>query len=225
MSALLRGLTGMALRKNFPVGSLILVALFLLVMFLTSWLIKPPAPPAELQGVLRSEFRPLAPFHLSSHARAPLSIDSLQGKWSFFFFGYMSCPDVCPNTLHELSNFWALLADENGAQPNDLQVIFVSVDPARDSTEQLARYTAYFNPRFIAATAGQGELERLLRQFSAGYVIGPESAAGGYLVSHTSALFLVDPYGRLVATFSQPHYAATILSQYKKIADYYLRSR
>jgi protein SCO1/2 len=137
------------------------------------------------------------------------------------FFGYLSCPDICPNTLNELNTFWALLKDETDAQPEDLQVLFVSVDPARDSTASLASYVAHFNKEFIGATAGQGAINRLTRQFGADYEIEAETAPGQYLVAHTSAIFLVDPYGRLVATFSQPHYASTLLSQYKKITAYF----
>ncbi len=208
-------------KRIIPLGSLVLVGLALAIMLLTWILVKPPSPPAELQGVLRSEFRPLASFHLSSTSQGPITEANLRGKWTFFFFGYLSCPDVCPATMHELGRFWALFADERGAEPEDLQVIFVSVDPARDSTEKLDHYVSYFNQKFIGATAGKGQIDRLTRQFSAGYELEPETAPGRYLVSHTGAIFLVDPYGRVVASFSQPHHATTILAQFKKIRDYY----
>ena len=71
------------------------------------------------------------------------------------------------------------------------------------------------------ATAGKGAIERLARQFGANYVIEEETASGQYLVAHTSAIFLVDPLGRMVATFSQPHYAPTLLSQHRKITAYF----
>ncbi len=208
-------------KRIIPIGSLVIGLIFGLVMLLTHLLVKPPAPPDELKGVLRPEFRQLAPFQLQSPQHAPINEASLQGKWSFIFFGYLSCPDVCPNTLHELNSFWSLLKDETGVDPDDLQVLFISVDPARDSTENLAKYVNHFNRKFIGATAGKGAIDRLTRQFGADYVLEEETAPGQYLVAHTSAIFLVDPVGRLVATFSQPHYAATLLSQYKKIKIYF----
>ena len=211
----------MSKKRIIPIGSLVIGLVFGLVMLFTHLLVKPPAPPPELEGVLRSEFRQLAPFHLQSQNHGPFTETSLQGKWTFVFFGYLSCPDVCPSTLHELSTFWALLKDETGALPDDRQVLFVSVDPVRDSTAKLASYVAYFNKEFIGATAGKGAIDRLTRQFGADYEVEAETAAGQYLVAHTSAIFLVDPYGRLVATFSQPHYASTLLSQYKKITAYF----
>ena len=208
-------------KRIIPIGSLVIGLIFGLVMLLTHLLVKPPAPPAELEGVLRPEFRQLTPFQLQSHKQGPFNEASLLGNWSFVFFGYLSCPDVCPNTLHELNSFRSLLKDETGTEPEDLQIIFVSVDPDRDSTEKLASYVAHFNRKFIGATAGKGAIDGLARQFGAGYEFEPETAPGQYLVAHTSAIFLVDPYGRLVATFSQPHYASTLLSQYKKITAYF----
>lgn len=211
-------------KRIIPVGSLVIGLIFGLVMLATHLLVKPPAPPAELEGVLRQEFRPIGGFELQTRGHGPITAANLRGKWSFIFFGYMSCPDVCPNTLHELNSFRSLLADETGAEPQDMQVIFVSVDPARDSTENLARYVNHFNRKFIGATAGKGAIERLTKQFGADYVIEAETAPGQYLVAHTSAIFLVDPAGRLVASFSQPHYAATLLSQYHKITAYFTGS-
>ncbi len=211
----------MTKKRIIPIGTLVIGLAFGLVMLFTHLLVKPPAPPAELEGVLRPEFRQLAPFQLQSQGRGPINETSLLGNWSFVFFGYLSCPDVCPNTLHELNSFRSLLKDETGTEPEDLQIIFISVDPDRDSTGNLASYVAHFNQKFIGATAGKGAIDRLTQQFGAGYEIEAETAPGQYLVAHTSAIFLVDPHGRLVATFSQPHYAATLLSQYKKITAYF----
>lgn len=211
----------MASKRIIPIGSLVIGLVFGLVMLFTHLLVKPPAPPVELEGVLRPDFKPLAPFQLQSHNHGPFNEKKLRDKWSFVFFGYLSCPDVCPNTLHELSSFHSLLKDEIGKEPQDLQIIFVSVDPERDSTENLARYVTHFNRSFIGATAGKGAIDRLAKQFGAGYLLEEETAPGQYLVAHTSAIFLVDPLGRLVATFSQPHYASTLLSQYKKINAYF----
>ena len=211
----------MTTQRIIPIGSLVIGLIFGLVMLLTHLLVKPPAPPSELEGVLRKDFRPISGFELQSRGHGPITGSSLHGKWSFVFFGYLSCPDVCPNTLYELGRFRRLLVDETGAEPEDMQVIFISVDPVRDSTERLASYVRHFHPSFIGATAGKGAIERLARQFGASYVIEAETAPGQYLVAHTSTIFLVDPSGRLVAGFSQPHYAATLLSQYRKIRAYF----
>lgn len=210
-------------RKTFPIGSLVLFSLFLLLMLATWLLIKPPPPPAELAGVLRSEYRALAAFELTDHNGRVFDETRLNDRWSLIFFGYLSCPDICPMTLHELGNFWNLLQDEDSAgdvAPNP-QVIFVSVDPQRDSLQQLASYISHFNPGFIAATASPHALQDFAAQFGAGFVIEAETAPGQYLVGHSSAIFVVDPLGRSVAILSQPHYASTLLKQYRRITQYF----
>lgn len=211
----------MSEKSSFPIGTLVLAGVLVLLMTVTYLLVKPKSPPAELQGILKSEFRMLAPFQLQAHQRGPITESDLKGKWSFVFFGYTYCPDVCPNTMHELKGFRALLEDEDSAAANDVQVIFVSVDPGRDDTARLASYARHFHSSFIGATAGKGAIDRLTRQFGAGYLFEPADSSGQYPVAHSSAIFLVDPYGRLVASFSQPHYASSIHAQYKKIVDYY----
>ena len=204
-----------------PIGSIVIGLAFAGIMLLTWLLVKPPAPPAELQGVLRSDFRPVSSFLLSSASHGPITEKELRERWTFVFFGYMSCPDVCPNTLYELKRFWNRVHDSDRSDSPPVQVLFVSVDPDRDSTENLAAYVAHFNREFIGATAGTGQIESFTRQFGAGYMYEAETESGQYLVAHTSAIFLVDPYGRLVANFSQPHYADTLAAQFERIEKYF----
>jgi protein SCO1 len=208
-------------RRMIPIGSLVLFGLFLLVMLATWLLIKPPTAPAELVGVLRPQYQLIQPFELTDHHQRRFDESNFQGKWSLIFFGYLSCPDVCPLTLNELSVFWRLLQDDPDMQTDNLQILFVSVDPARDSSQALASYIKHFNPEFTAATAPKAQIDSLAKQFGAGYVIEAETAPGQYLVAHSSAIFLVDPLGRSVATFSQPHYGATLAEQYRRITRYF----
>ena len=207
--------------KKIPIGTIVIFSFFLLVMAITYVLTKPPERPPELEGVLRPDFKLLHPFKLTDHNKTVFDEKRLLGKWSFVFFGYTSCPDVCPTTLYELSSVHGLLVDETGKTPDDMQVVFISVDPTRDSTEKLAEYVTYFNKNFIGTVADKTEIDKLARQFGAGYILEEETSAGVYNVSHTSAIFLIDPYGRLVATFSQPHQPSNITSQYKKIRTYF----
>lgn len=211
----------MTKKKILPVGTALLFGLFLMVMLVTYLLVRPPAPPAELQGVLRPDFRLLQPFKLTDHNNALFDQERFKGKWTFVFFGYTSCPDICPATLYVLNSVQGLLEDATGKVPTDMQVVFISVDPERDTIEMLAPYITHFNKTFIGATAAKTEIDKLTKQFGAGYILEPETAPGHYLVAHTSAIFLVDPLGRLVASFSQPHYPTTITSQYQQIQTYF----
>jgi protein SCO1/2 len=211
----------MADKSTFPIGTLVLGSVFVLVMLATYLLVKLPTPPPELQGVIRPEFRLLMPFELTDHEGNPFTESKLQNKWTFVFFGYTSCPDICPTTLYVLNSVQSLQEDKADGDAIDMQVVFISVDPKRDSTEKLAKYMRYFNKKFTGATASKTKIDRLTRQFNAGYIVEPETSPGQYLVAHTSAIFLVDPLGRLVANFSQPHYPNTINDLYEKIRVYF----
>jgi protein SCO1/2 len=206
--------------KKLPIGTIVILGFFLFVMVATYILTKPVERPAELAGVLRPDFRQVQAFELTDHNNKVFDENRLRGQWSFVFFGYTSCPDVCPTTLYALNSVHGLLLDEAGEISKDIQVVFISVDPDRDSIEKLADYTTYFNKDFIGTTADKTEIDKLTKQFAAGYIFEEETAPGVYNVSHTSAIFLIDPNGRLVATFSQPHQPATIVSLYKKIRTF-----
>lgn len=207
--------------RTIPTGTIFLFGLFVLVVLVTYGLVKSPPPPPELAGVLRPEFRPLQPFRLTDHNNELLDETGLEGKWSFVFFGYASCPDICPTTLAVLNQVQGLLTARGAAE--DTQVLFVSVDPARDTPEMLGPYVKHFNEHFIGATADKEEIDKLVRQFGAGYMFEPETAPGQYLVAHSSVIFLTDPLGRLVASFSQPHYPETITGLYERIRSYFLQ--
>ena len=209
--------------KKIPSGTIFLFSIFLLVILATYTLVKPEPPPSELFGVLRPDMKQLHHFELSDHNNAVFDEKNFHGKWSFVFFGYTSCPDICPTTLHVLNSVYGQLEDGTSGDAADTQIVFISVDPQRDTTKKLADYISYFNKKFIGVTSNKKNIDNIVKQFGAGYGLEPETTAGEYLVAHTSAIFLVDPHARLVATFSQPHYPKTINSLYDKIRTYFLQ--
>ncbi len=169
--------------------------------------------------MLRPQPKPLSSFDLVDHKGEVFTRDNLLGKWTFLFFGYTHCPDVCPMTLSVLSSVYNRLDEKDGEGFGE-QIVFLSVDPNRDTPEKLAEYMAFFNEKFIGVTGSKEEIDEFSMQYGAGYILGEETAPGEYSVNHTSAIFLIDPKGRLVALFSQPHNADTILMQYRKIQPY-----
>ncbi len=179
-------------------------------------------PPDSLVGVLRHDFKTLQPFELSDHNDGLFNEISFNDKWSFVFFGYTSCPDICPITLSVLNSMLGMLEADSENVLDDIQVMLVSVDPARDDSESLAKYVSHFNRDFIGLTGSKQQIDLFAQQFGAGYVFEEETTPGHYTIAHTSAIFLVDPAGRLVSTFSQPHYAQTIAKQFKQIRTYLL---
>ena len=203
--------------KPRPYGTLILFLFWGLLLAVVFFLMLPgKKTPPELQAVLRPAAMPLQPFELIDQHHQPFDLARLHGNWSFVFFGYTSCPDICPATLSTLTGVMQLLNnDSSGDTP--LQAVFVSVDPARDTVDVIAQYIRYFDSSFVGVTGQQPAIDSLARQFGAGYMAEPETAPGQYLVSHTSSIFLVDPRGRLVAAFSPPHHAGTIADQFRQI--------
>ncbi len=147
--------------------------------------------------------RELKAFELTDHQGNAFTNEQVKGKWSWVFFGYTSCPDVCPTTLQEL-NF---IYDELTAIA-DNQVLLVSVDPQRDSQEKLAQYIAYFNKEFKALRADHGVLFPFARNMGLMYAItDAEPSANGkskhdsYLVDHSASIVLINPQGQIAAIF------------------------
>lgn len=157
---------------------------------------------------------PLAPFALVRTDGRPLGRDALRNRWTYVFFGYASCPDVCPTTLATLAAERKLLQD----LPPELQpgVLLVSVDPQRDDATKLAAYVRYFDPGFEAATGSDAAVASAAAAFGAAYARVP-APDGSYTLDHSSAVFLVGPRGSLVATSSAPHDAAVMARDYRAI--------
>ncbi len=172
-------------------------------------------PPAPEQALVLTEPRPLPRFLLTDHHGADFGPERLAGRWTFLFFGFTHCPDVCPTTLQTLARARAELADL--PPPERPGVVMVSVDPLRDTPAQLAGYVPYFDPEFLGVTGAEEALRPLTSSLGVAYSYTPGGDGKGYTVDHTAALFLVDPAGRLAAVFGTPHAADRIASDYRAI--------
>jgi protein SCO1/2 len=159
--------------------------------------------------------RPLPQFALVDQLGAAFDPARLRGRWTFLFFGFVNCPDICPTTLATLAAVRRSLADlPAGERPG---VALVSVDPARDTPYVLARYVAHFDPAFTGVTGAPDRLEALARDLGVAVFVSAADADGDYAVDHSAAIFLVDPRARVVALFNPPHDAATIARDYRRI--------
>lgn len=220
------GLQGVAVvndaKRTIPVGTLALFGLWLVLMAVAYLWWRPVTKPisAELRNVLRIESRILQPFSLVDQGRQPFTAANLRDRWTFLFFGYTWCPDICPTTMATLKQVVGLL-DDDSQDTAMVQVVFVSVDPERDTPEILKKYMAYFDGSFIGVTGNRSEIDNLVAQASAGYVKEPEQAPGQYLISHSSSIFLVNPLGQLVGAFSPPLYPDVIASLFKELRGFY----
>jgi protein SCO1 len=172
-------------------------------------------PPVLEQATLFDAPRALPDFSLVDQAGRPFGPDRLRGHWSFVFFGFTNCPDVCPTTLATLAAARKALGDP---RPGDAPaVVFVSVDPGRDTPELLGRYVAYFDPAITGATGTREAIAALTTALGVAVIIGPPAADGSYAVDHSAAIFLVDPEARVAALFGAPHEAGAIARDFRRI--------
>ncbi|WP_286234308.1 SCO family protein [Thalassotalea sediminis] len=145
--------------------------------------------------------RNIEPFSMTAHTGDSFGKAQLAGKWSWVFFGYTSCPDVCPTTLQELNFSY----DELKKVADNTQVLLVSVDPQRDSVARLAEYIAYFNKEFIALSADHSVLFPFARNLGLMYAITDEAQGSSYLVDHSASIVLINPQGKIAAIFKPNH--------------------
>lgn len=158
--------------------------------------------PQPEHALYYKEARDVNSFVMTDHAGDNFGNEQLKDKWSWIFFGYTSCPDVCPTTLQEL-NF---IYDDLKKVAHNTQVILVSVDPKRDTTDRLAGYIKYFNKEFIAVNGGHDVLFPFARNVGLMYAMndGERSENNAYTVDHSASIVLINPMGKIAAIF-QPH--------------------
>ncbi|MEO5343993.1 MAG: SCO family protein [Gammaproteobacteria bacterium SHHR-1] len=132
-------------------------------------------------------------FQLNSQA-GPVSLSDFRGKLVLLYFGYTQCPDICPTSLAFLTQAVNELSAEEQAR---LQVIFISVDPERDSLEHLQVYSSYFHPDYIGLTASPAQVRQVADNYGAGYRRVDSDSEMGYIIDHTAELYLVDAQGQL----------------------------
>ena len=123
---------------------------------------------------------------------------SYRGKIALLYFGYTHCPDVCPTTLAHL----AVVLQNLGPLAKDVRVLFVSVDPQRDTPRVLHAYVKAFGPQIVGLSGRPGAIARVAKRYRVAYSYGPADADGNYEVNHSSAIFIFDMRGqaRLLAT-------------------------
>jgi len=150
--------------------------------------------PGTFRGTSYGEPFPKAPdFQLMNAQGDAVNLRSYQGKIVLLFFGYTYCPDVCPTTLSELK----LVMDRVGDKAGQIQVIFVSVDPGRDTSKTMQKYVERFNSEFIGLSGSEDELRPIWRDYGVFREIVPGTSELNYIVNHTARVILIDQAGNL----------------------------
>ena len=184
----------------------------------------------ELGALVYDQPVALSPFALQDQYGQPFTEANLTGTWTLFFFGFTSCPDICPLTLTELSQFYREL--ESSGRNLDTQVVMVSVDPQRDSTEKLAQYMGTFHPDFIGLNGSFEQVSKLAKELYIAHSPPPmpagdahaghgDMASEDYLIDHSANILIINPEGLYQGFFDTAIQDDELTSAYEVIrADY-----
>ncbi len=208
-------------KRLFPI---LLAIIGLVVGVLLSLIINKPGQIARtdvtIPGLLWPNPKPITPFQLIDQNGKPFNLENLKGQWSLLFFGYTHCPDVCPTTMTLMNSIVNELSAENKPVP---QVIFITVDPERDTQKQLADYVAYFNPSFQGLTGSEEAIAALTKQIGVLSMKIPDknsTNASDYLMDHSASILFIGPEARLIGIFSAPHDKTDIKQRYLAMVDF-----
>ncbi len=164
------------------------------------------------------EPRDIAPFNLVDHRDEPFDNSSLLEHWSLLFFGFTSCPDICPVTLSVLAQVEQQLAEGGDVDLlEQLKVYLVTADPERDTADALRKCVGAFSPRFVGVTGPHKELAGLATQLNAAFMKMP-GPDGNYVIDHTGNIVAVNPKGHYHAFIKMPHDPADTAVAYRAIA-------
>jgi protein SCO1/2 len=176
-----------------------------------------PAVAPETEATLLRSPRPMGTVVLVDQDGREFPINKLEGRYSLLFFGFTHCPDVCPTTLAMMSRLTTALKD----LPERLQpaMVFVSIDPERDSPEIVHAYVNHFDPDMLGLTGDLSQVEALAGQLGVAFQKVPDEQ-GGYSMDHSAAILLLNPRVEFNAVFSAPHQVQSMAQDYRKIVTF-----
>ena len=178
--------------------------------------------PASIQGAIYPKAKILSDFSLIDQNSKKITRSDFINHWSLIFVGYTHCPDVCPTTMTVMNQVNEFMQQQQIQPP---RIVFLSIDPERDTAEILKSYVAYFNEDFIGLTGSIDEVSKLSQQLNA--VFRKAAGASGqitdedYLMDHSSALMLINPEGNLQSILTAPHTPANIIDSIIKSQAYF----
>jgi len=168
---------------------------------------------------LGEQSRPLPDFKLIDFQGQRFDTSRLQDRWTLMFFGYTQCPDICPDTLHTVNQ---MSEQMDAATKEAVQVVFVSVDPARDSPQHIKAYLEFFNSDFIGATASMEHLIPLTRSLGIVHYIEEDAKLDEpYEVAHSASIVLINPKAQFAGLLPTPHDPAQMAADLKAVVDHH----
>ena len=187
-------------------------------LFVSQYMSKKNADLSKFYGTLLNEPRPVDAFSLIGNDDKPFNNNSLQKEWTNVFFGFTHCGYVCPTTLAELAKMYRMLQEQN-IKPLP-RVVFVTIDPERDTLTRLRHYISGFHPDFYAARGEELQVDKFAEEMGVAYekiAVAAGKDVKEYDMQHTGALMLFNPQGQLRAFFTTPHQAEWLAKDYRML--------
>jgi protein SCO1/2 len=156
---------------------------------------------------------PQADFELTNQDGRPFRLSEHRGQVVLLFFGYLSCPDICPTTLSKLSRVYTLLGPARRAK---VLTVFVSIDTERDAPAKLKEYLSYFNVNSVGLTGGRDAVDKVVAAYKASYKRVETRSALGYLYDHSDLVYLIDGRGKVAALIHADDTADAIAEKIEK---------
>lgn len=161
--------------------------------------------------------REIAPFELTTHTGQPFTVAQLQGRWSFVFFGFTNCPDICPTSMSVLAQAERQLHEEAVDGAERFQGILVTVDPERDDADTLAGYVQAFSTDFVGVRGDRAATAEFATQLNVAFMMVPGEP--DYQVDHTANIVIINPHGHYHGFARMPHQADTIVEAFRALAS------
>jgi protein SCO1/2 len=212
-----------------PVTATVLLCLALIAvvlgMFVYSVTRTPLLSDAELRdrGVfILPKARELAEFELLETGGGTFTVENLKGGWTFLFFGFINCPDICPTSMSVLAQAERQIQQTTPDAAGEFRGVLVTVDPARDDLATLGTYVAAFSPRFVGVVGALDDTAEFARQVNVGFAkvptLGDSAGDGGdYSVDHSAQIVIINPRGHYHGFIKMPHQADTIAQAFASL--------
>lgn len=174
-------------------------------------------PQRSIEAVMAPGLEMGGPFELVSGSGDATTLDDFSGSFALIYFGYASCPDICPTELSTMAVAIDILAERDATAADAVTPVFITIDPERDTQEVVGDYANAFHPRMVGLTGSSEAVDEAAKAFRVFYSRGPEDEYGFYLMNHSGFVYVMGPDGEFVTMFnggSDPQAMADALATY-----------